>query len=293
MVSKLQMTPKEWAKVKDNPIQRDTEKHAAKARHLEDFSPTHAVVYAAKLPSGDLVKLDGHTRSYMWSKKQITAPDTIEVIVFPVASMGEAEALYKTFDAKEAMETVQDKVSGGLHAIKLDPNSGLLQRGSIGTALKVAWAIHKNLPNSTRLKQSGYDLYRAIRDFVPELAFLDRLGIGPTRVTSAVVAAIIVSYRRHGDAVEPFWTGVFSDGGRKANGRMDGIQAVNELILSKRTGGWGGSATYAYTARILMAVEKWINNETLGTAPRALDLIGYTDGKDAKYSLISKERNGH
>ena len=65
------MTVAEWIKVEDNPIQRDTEHHAAKAKHLLTPLPSHAFVFACELPNGKLIKLDGHTRALLWQRGQV------------------------------------------------------------------------------------------------------------------------------------------------------------------------------------------------------------------------------
>lgn len=62
------MSLHQWLQVPDNPRQRDTIRHATKAAkdHLSEPSLTHLEVSAAELPNGELLKLDGHTRSYLW-----------------------------------------------------------------------------------------------------------------------------------------------------------------------------------------------------------------------------------
>ena len=69
----IRMSVDEWIKVKANPRQRDTEKHAAKAKHLLTPSPDHAHVSAARLPNETLVKLDGHTRALLWKRGTVPA----------------------------------------------------------------------------------------------------------------------------------------------------------------------------------------------------------------------------
>lgn len=81
-MSYRKMLVEDWIKVEDNPIQRDTEKHAAKAKHLMTPHPSHSFVFAAELPNGKLIKLDGHTRALMWRRKDVSPPmqDGLRVI---------------------------------------------------------------------------------------------------------------------------------------------------------------------------------------------------------------------
>ncbi len=74
MATVKKMLVEDWIKVTPNPIQRDTEKHAAKAKHLLTPHPTHSVVHAAELPNGKLIKLDGHTRALIWKRKDVVPP---------------------------------------------------------------------------------------------------------------------------------------------------------------------------------------------------------------------------
>jgi hypothetical protein len=53
------MSVQAWAKIPDNPRQRNTEKRArfAKRSHLAAYSPIHRFVYAASV-NGNIIKLN-------------------------------------------------------------------------------------------------------------------------------------------------------------------------------------------------------------------------------------------
>jgi len=291
------MPVSEWISVEDNPIQRDTERHAAKAKHLLTPHPTHSFVFAAELPSGKLIKLDGHTRALLWKRGDVSAPAQIQVGIIPVKDRAEAEQLYKDFDSKEAVETMRDKVSGAFNRHDFEPQSGLIASGNLTTALRMAYGVltggtvNSGLAGSsigkTSHRASKADVYAMINEFSNELHALDGYGLGQGRIPSGAIAAFILSYRRHGSKVVPFWRGVFADTGEKSGGYMDGVQAVCELITGRR-GRYGGSASFDLCARSLTAVEKWLNDETLFRIPTALNTLGYLAGHERPAERLIK-----
>lgn len=283
------MTVANWIKVQDNPIQRDTERHAAKAKHLLTPLAIHAIVYAAELPDGKLIKLDGHTRALLWARNQVRHPAEVECHVIPVKDIEEAKRLYQTLDSKDALESVRDKVSGAFHEQNFAPESGLLKGGNIANALRMAWNIRQGFgyrggaPTGDPSKQ--FNIYAAVREFSNEIFALDAFQSSKFSPTSGIVAAFILTNRRHGIKVLPFWQAVFADGGEKKAGRMDGVQALVELILARK-GKFGGTATADICSRAIMCAEKWLADEDFGTSPRPYDLTGYIDMSKPAIQLI-------
>lgn len=299
MATIKKMLVEDWIKVADNPIQRDTEKHAAKAKHLRTPHPTHSVVHAAELPNGKLIKLDGHTRALMWKRKDIAAPMQVMALVYPAKDMDEVQQLYKDFDSKDALETQRDKVSGAFNRHNFDPQSGLLQSGSITFATRIAWNIlHGFSANSTgsssskgnsekRRKIDTTDIYTMIDEFSYELHALDGLKLSQGGASAGIVAAFLVSFRRHGHKITPFWTGVFGGTGNKTGRQMDAIESLCQLILEKK-GRYGGQSSTDTCARALYAVEKHLKDETLFTVPKPLDTAGYLAGYEVPNERLIK-----
>lgn len=292
MASTRKLLVKDWISVMDNPIQRDTERHAAKAKHLRTPHPTHAVVSAAELPNGKLVKLDGHTRALLWQRKEVEAPMQVLVNVYPVANMAEAEQLYQDFDSKEALETTRDKVSGAYNKHNFDPQSPLLQFGNVVQGLRIALGVL--LGGSVKAAAAGgmsdrasprqkevakASIYQMINEFTYELHTLDGFGLRQGQITSGIIAAFVISARKYGHEITPFWQGVFANTGSKADGQMDGIEAVAQMIAVQRGKGNTSKMKVAdMAARALMAVEKWRKDELLGRVPSPLDTTGYLEG---------------
>lgn len=290
----------DWIRITDNPIQRDTEKHAAKAKHLLKPLPIHAIVYAAQLPDEpkdwayeNLVKLDGHTRALLWKRNQVLHPPEVICNVIHVKDMEEAKMLYQTLDSKEALETVSDKVSGAFHEHNFVAQSSLLKAGYISSALRVAWAV---MHDETFYRGGGnlngvtstFDIYKAIAEFSTELFALDGFNLKNGAAGAGIMGAFVLTYRRHGQKILPFWRAVFSNAGEKTGGKMDAVQALNELVLQRKGRGTGGTGVYDMTARAVMAAEKWLADEYLSMIPRPYELTGYIDLKRPAVKLIKK-----
>lgn len=296
------MLVEDWIKVPPNPIQRDTEKHAAKAKHLLTPHPTHSVVHAAELPNGKLYKLDGHTRALMWKRKDIVPPVQVTALIYPAKDMDEVEQLYKDFDSRDALETQRDKVAGAFNRHNFEPQSGLLLAGNVTFALRMATGIltgltaktsssgtsHSRGPEEKKSVVMKKDIYGMLNEWTYELHALDGFGLGQGGATAGVVAAFLVSYRKYGHKLTPFWQGVFGGTGTKAAGQMDAIQALSELIMQRRGKAYGGQSTADLCARSLMAVEKYLAEEMLSSIPRPLDTTDYLVGCEAPTERLIK-----
>jgi hypothetical protein len=289
------MSVREWIAVPPNPIQRNTERHAAKANHLRKPLSIHSIVYAAELPDGSLVKLDGHTRALLWKRNEVRHPPEVYVHIIRVASLDEAKHLYMTLDSKEALETTTDKVSGAFSELKFAPESSLLRSGNIATAMKLCWNVRNDIAiDKTRVADMpGYNVYLAIDEFKTELFALDALCLKTGVAGSGLVAAFILTYRKHGPEVLQFWHGYFGNAGMKIEGRMDAIQALRELVMARKGKQMisGSMAIIDLCARAVMAAEKWLRDEDFTAIPRPYNLIGYIDTARPAITLIKGNGN--
>lgn len=282
------MSVSDWIKVRDNPIQRDTERHAAKAKHLLTPLPIHAVVFAAQLPGGDLIKLDGHTRALMWKRNDVKHPPHVDVNVIKVDSVECAIELYKTFDSREALETATDKITGGFRKVGFKPDSALVASGAVTTSLKIAWVGVHGFGRDGQ----AHDIYEMVDEFAAEILALDEMGLRKGIAPSGVIAAVLLSYRKHNDRVLPFWRKVFGNAGTKVDGEMDGVQAVCELMQkAKSEKKYGGGSGYDMCSRTLRAVDYWLDGVTFRQAPRGVELGNYLETpaqRQPRFQLIKK-----
>jgi len=184
-----QMTIGAWIGVRTNPSQRDhTNRRAA---HLDRLEPQHLMVAAAQLPDGTLVKLDGHTRAHRWQSAPERFPhhQTLHVAVYPVASLDQAVALYRTFDSKAAVESSRDQLAGALRLNGLDPE--LARALALNSALETA--LGSRAKGSAGWLAEGVSTYR---DEVQEI-FRRAQRLKAHKFKSGMIGALILALRHH------------------------------------------------------------------------------------------------
>lgn len=240
------MSVKEWIGVRDNPIQRDTKRHAAKALrgHLREAAETHAAVAAARLPGGELIKLDGHTRSLLWENGKLTAPKVLTVNVYAVESEAGAIALYKTFDNASATEGAGDRLSGAFRQSNISPKSRLLTQGGITTALSMID------PDAV--------VYTSVATWRQELIALDDLGTDHRAMPSVLVCAALITQRLRGPRSMDFWRLYIAGGGTRIDGKSCGVDALARLVADLR-------------ARGMLAVNEALKKDQAGKAISCCD----------------------
>lgn len=262
------MSPAQWAGVPDNPIQRDTQRHAERAKraHLRHPSPVHRFVSAARLPDGKLVKLDGHTRSLLWQTGELAAPPFVCVTAHDVEDLQEAAELYKTFDASSAAENASDKLSGAYRSAGFTPRSALLTSGGITSALK--------------LLNGGpaADIYEAFNDWLDELRALDGIdGLTKRNMPASLIAAALLTIRVHLGAAREFWIAYAGGAGTRVDGVSDGIDELMRTVERARAARRlsGNSNLIELAARAVSCVEAFANGRTFRSGARAIDLSAY------------------
>ena len=220
------MSLEDWISVRDNPRQRDTEKHARKARHLFIPCPSHHVVSAARLPSGELIKLDGHTRCFLWETEKIPQPRQLAVDVYDVPDLKAATELYIVFDNRGAVETVADQISGALKQSRTVFQSPLLRSGRFGNSVKSVFIAMMG----DSISRHPEFTYKAVDYFLPQLRLLDQCDPKPDRFIGGIVMAALVTFKRYGSNAVDFWTRYSHGLGTKLDGEMDAVQALEKAV---------------------------------------------------------------
>lgn len=277
---RINMTPAEWHLVRDNPIQRDTRKHAAKAEkgHLKKLVETHCDVSAARLPDGKLIKLDGHTRDLLWHENRLTAPDMLSVRIYPVQSELDAIRLYKYFDNQAAVENASDRLSGAYRHFSIEPKHRLLTHGGVSSAFII-------------LNPNSRDIYAAVADWSGELITLDTLDASPKIMPSPLIAAALATFRKHrrkqkargNDGRTPlqFWREYIAGMGVRQDGKSCGVDQLTRIVSelrAKKILGTGATAMRENQAgRAISCCEAWINNRTFTVSAKATDIRAYLE----------------
>ena len=242
----LTTTQAQWAAVMDHPGQRDTEARALRAvkTYLKSLAPIHCYVHAAKaavdipLPNGGvikagaLVKLDGHTRSYLWARKMLKAPARLTVTVQMVSSLQDLNSRYDEFDNANAAKTAGDRCVGAFKLAGISRDTPLLISGSWTTAMRlVPGSGHAGGGGSGTTR--GID--RAIERWREEIITLGTLeGASKDTLSSTLMAAALITLRVDGADALSFWRGWIGNGGSSVSGKTDGLGALRDLALIKQ-----------------------------------------------------------
>lgn len=242
----IEMTVQEWARVADNPVQRDTEQRAQKATHLFRFTPTHAVVHAYQTPQGKLIKLDGHTRAYLWALQgrpgipQVDhVPKKVTVMVYPATvgteeeAINEAAFLYQTFDQPSAAKDTADTLAGIERKFGVEWQSTFFAVRKYASALRVAFAVLRlhETPGRSLLAVRDMSLELMFENLLPVLREADSLGI-KQGATSFLVSAILVTLALQRDEAKDFWQ-AYLRGEQKVDGQKKDVLATLREQFSK------------------------------------------------------------
>lgn len=248
------MTPMEWSGIPDNPIQRDTERHAKKAMnaHLRFELLTQICVHMARLPNGEEYKVDGHTRSYLWGKGLLSAPDRLLVIVWPVRDMEEMKSFYRSFDEQSAAETVRDKLSGLIKPMGVTFKSSLLNELHFKSALVIAQTF---LYGANAAK--NMDVEKLVEAWLPELKLLDKAAAPRRPFSTGTIAGALLCLARDEEDALPFWEKFATSKGVLTD---DGHDAVFYLKSMAAENGYGGKANMKTAINSLSAYESFLRN---------------------------------
>jgi hypothetical protein len=248
-----EMTPKEWSRIRGNPRQRNTEDHAKRAVHILTFDPVHVRVTAAQFPDGKLIKIDGHTRDYLWSNGLSDAPEVLYVDVWYVPDMDAAKDLYTKFDSQKAVETTTDQVFGAARELNLTFESELLRSHRYLAAVRHLDVIK----TGKRGYQNKTEIYDLIKDWQKELRLLDRCSPSRNKFSGGIVAASLLTFRLYGLDAFDFWDKYQHDRGIKTTEYVDPVQALHEKVLAKRGDVAAGTARQYMLGLGLAAFERY------------------------------------
>ena len=254
----ITMSVEDWINVEDNPIQRDTKKRAKKAYHLHVFQPVHAEVRMAKLPNGRCIKLDAHTRSFLWdgglkSRGILPArPEILLVAVYPCRDLQHAKRLYEKFDSKAALKSPQDEIQGAHRELGLKFESPLLKNAFYALSVRTLYlALYGNKDQGP-----GF-LRRCVKEFTPELKSLDACGPRSNLFPVSFVMAALSTIRVYKEPAVDFWTRYARKEGWRIDSESDPVQALHEYLSAARIEKRLSKQFYAEVmSRAVNAVEK-------------------------------------
>ncbi len=263
----ISMSVDDWIAVQDCPVQRDTKRHAEKAKkkHLKTRSRTQSLVSAARV-NNQLIKVDGHTRAFCWHNNWLPRPedDEVDIAVYPCNSMDEVVTLYHSIDNQSQGKDSKDKTVSAFKECEFEAKSNLLTNGSLTIALQ----------NATQKNSSNFNLRKYTSEWLPVLQMIDELDFSRRRFPGAIFAALLITTRIYGEAAMVFWLDYSKDNGEKSKGECDGVQALSELMLKRREEDMvgGRNCSKIILGCALCCFENWRKGKWLKQSPRQLDL---------------------
>ena len=273
-IESIVMTVDEWIDIPDNDIQRDTVKHSRKAvkYHLSELKLTHLKCAMAITEKGEKIKLDAHTRAYMWEHNLLTRPEKLYVDVYHVKDRKESRELYKHFDSSMSLESVNDKLSGAYKHLGINPQSKLLLNGGVTTALKAI--------GTKKIAWNFLDMTDVVRPFKKELMFIDGENFQTSSFPAPVLASMIVTVKMYGKEALHFWTAFANDEGTKTAKSKDGIYCAAEVIrVARETGlmmGGSQSANRILVPKLVWCFHKWQNKIRVQEYPNSFPTFSQT-----------------
>jgi len=263
-ITRIEMDVDKFIKIQDNPIQRDTIKHAIKAKkfHLKKFHESHRVVAIARLTGSKREwKVDGHTRSLLWElggEEGLKAPKTVLADVYYVKDETEVVELYRCFDNKHAVETNIDQVTGALNYFGFKGHDRTLSRklGLLNAVTIIDQALKRDKKDIT-VKDKLAPYKKEIKVILQQNWQYNLKSQRPG-TPSCVTAAFIILTRLFKNDCLGFWSGYNSGKGMESfkSGRDGSLAAadwIKKARLERRLIGRDG-ATYA-TITLLNAYE--------------------------------------
>lgn len=232
----IEMSVEDWINVEENPVQRGTERRAEYAKHLHVLDAVHQEVRMARLPSGRCIKLDGHTRGFLWggglAHKGIRPgrPDYLSVSVYECRRIDDVTALYDKFNSKAAVKTASDEVQGAHRQLNVTFTSALLRAGCYGQAVRL---LHQRVNGYGKSYKPGY-LRECVREFKTELGKLDACNPARKDFPAPFIMAAIATIRVYGLPAVTFWANYAADAGSKIGDERDPVQALREVLLDAR-----------------------------------------------------------
>jgi hypothetical protein len=275
------MTPAEWAEVPDNPRQRDTEKRAMQAKHLYRLEASHLLVHMAEWPGGKC-KLEGHTRSKVWSNNPEIAPEQIDVRTYVVADLEEAKRLYGHFNSKEEGETATDRLFGAMRECWIEPQSTLIRQARFSNAVRTAYGYAFGMSMNGVAPCGGakhISVYEAVIEFQPEILALDLLDLSKHKAYGPVLCCYFMAHRKHGGNVNEFFARYARDAGHKQGKHKDCVQLFADAMESFRLVGSSGFEPFNESCRIgLACIDRWVKSPgaMLSRSPKC-DPFSYLD----------------
>jgi hypothetical protein len=246
-VRTIPMSPHAWNLVPDNPRQRDTIKRAPTANHLHKPDPSHVKVSMALILDPDYeaedrrMKIDGHTRNWLWANGLAPAPDILYVEVWECDTKEDAIEAYTKCDNRAATEHIVDEVYGSLNELDIKFQSEVLKTLRFSAAMRYA----TNVLLGSKISQKEMNTHKFIQLWKNELYLLDSVMPTSRKFNASIMCAALLLFRRYGKECHSFWLEYAQNKGSKIGNESDAVQAYTSVMENMRgeqaRGNWRGA----------------------------------------------------
>jgi len=275
----VEVIPEEWSThFAVNPRQRDIERHAKKLirnKTLGSVLPQHFVVEAALLAGGRMVKLNGHTRGYMWDNNLLPAPEKLSALIFPCHTMDDAILMYAAYDSKAAVEDSADLVLGAFRQHEIEALSPFLKTGKITQVTKVLYYARTGVTPSN----VNWDIEPEVGIWRDEIILLDTFlrerKLGKKKlVHSGIITGMLLTFHKYGweDCVE-FWTRFMDGEGHSSDPHMKLLHSLYNFKSKSGTAGF--DTTRSLAGQAVTAHSHYVAGNTLEGQLRSYPIHDY------------------
>ena len=266
-----------WLEMTGHPLWRKPSPDIAKEDYWQQVKSDRGALkenlrwtVAAELER-KLIKLDGHTRAVLWSKRKLPLPESVYVVVYRCTTRSELDALYARYHFTPADQPLHDQVLSAYTACGLDLKSPRLQSGMIGLALRIAaygtskYAKRKR-PGQNSDEADPSDVVREVRMFAEELRQLDLIGPPIEMFQTGVVAAALLAIALDREYLQYFSLLAQRKDReiRRKNGLLDPVGGLLNMIgsLQKVRGSWHKEQQLQLCASALTGAFAWKEGES-------------------------------
>lgn len=267
--------------------QRDTGRHAKRMVGTLQAAPSETLTDIAVLvyPDGRREVADGNTRQELWRDGRLSKPMKVHAKLYYLSandSEAEAKTIYVGYNNVASGKDAKDEVVSAMRRAGWEPRSAFCKAAKLKSALAYAEGNRLGLKGAVKGPLDYLD------GWLPQLSVLDEMlatGKERRRTAVAVLAAVLLSLRRHGKPVIPFWKIWFSNGweGTEVG---DPINKLHGYITDRDRNNSSSTTIYGSLEIVIYIVERWLKGDPKIIQLRAVNLI---DGSYGRYCVPDQD----
>lgn len=270
------------------PGQRDTEKHAEKLRHSDNFDRENLTLgFTIVLAEwrGKTYVMDGNTQRLLHQQGYIVLPNELLAIVYFPATEAAFHTLYRSFNGKDNVKTSPDTMFSAFRLNGIKTRSAPFKNAQLTSALSFAEGARLGLRRAAKLT----DLNGVVKTWKDQLDSLDKRLTDVTKSRAAwnagIEAAILLTYREDPVLADFFWQRYYADRGVAGLANTPWNRLWHKADVESQGSGGSREVTTAVLEYALYAISK-VDNSDLKRGNGLTDYISEMPG-NARWHRIS------